>query len=129
MISYTQQILTDGGMTGTDETPSEALWVGECTEFGIQATRTSTAAGTIKLQACVSNVRPNKLDGNSPDGRIEESAWEDVVDSEQSVGAGEGWLWSYSGAGFNWVRVMYINASGSGDLNVIGTVKSKEVIE
>jgi hypothetical protein len=127
MISYSQQILTNGSMTGTSVLTSDPLWVGTASLFGIQALRSSTATGTLKLQASCSPVRPNVLDGNAPAQTIPDAEWEDVVDSDFAVVAGQGWLWSYDGAGFNWVRLVYTNATSTGVLNARANVKSNEI--
>jgi len=128
MISYSQKILIDGEMTGTDENTSDPLWVGTATVFGIQALRDGDAAGSVKLQASCSPARPNTLAGNLPSVAIPDEEWEDIPDSTFSVAATVGWIWSYDGAGFNWVRAVYTNASGTGTINVRANVKSNEVL-
>jgi hypothetical protein len=128
MICYNQILTTDGEMTGTDVINSDPLWVGTATLFGIQALRSSTATGTLKLQASCSPVRPDFLNGNAPLQEIPDDEWEDIVDSDFAVGVGEGWLWSYDGAGFPWVRVVYTNATDTGELQVRATVKSNEIV-
>lgn len=115
-------------MTGTAVNTSDPLWVGTAALFGIQALRSSTATGTVKLQASCSPVRPDALNGNAPEQTIPDSEWEDVLDSEFSVAAGEGYLWSYDGAGFNWVRAVYTNATSTGTLNIRANVKSNEIV-
>lgn len=127
MISYTQTLLNLGEMTGTDVNTSDACWVGTAVVFGIQALRDNDAEGTIKLQASCSPKRPNALNADVP-VEIADNEWEDIPDSEQTVGAGEGWLWSYDGAGFNWVRAVYTNTTGTGFVTIRANVKSEEVL-
>lgn len=126
MITYSQEILS-GEMADTDVNTSSALWVGTSTTFGIQAVRGGDAAGAVKLQSSCSLKRPNNMAANVP-VVIPDNEWEDIPDSEYSVAAGEGWIWSYDGAGFNWVRAVYTNASGTGDLIIRANVKSNEIV-
>lgn len=127
MISYTQTLVSSGTMTGTSEIDSKPFWIGTTQGFCIQAIWTGTATGTLKLQASNAATRPNTLNA-ATSAAVPSNSWSDVPDSEYSVTAAGNYLWNYDGAYFPWVRVVYVNATNTGTINVNGSAKSDEVL-
>lgn len=73
--------------------------------FALQAITTSTAVGTLKLQASAKSSEPTSA-----------ADWSDIADSSKAVSAAGTYAWSVSDAYYRWIRVVYTRTSGTGTI-------------
>lgn len=83
--------------------------------FSIQVVVTGTPTGTFKLQASNDPVYAS----NIPAGARVVTNWTDVASSSQVVSAAGSVMWSATDAMYNYVRVVYTDASGGASTAVI----------
>lgn len=90
------------------------VWLGHIVNYSIQLVFTGTPGGNFKLQA--SNDRGNinaQYPANQDAGVVN---WTDIADSAFTVSAAGNVMWDVQNAGYNWVRVVWTQTSGSGTL-------------
>lgn len=105
MKSYNRKILTDGAMANTDTLYSVAMDISRLLNCSLQAIWTGTPNGTISLQ-----------------GSNDNSNWNDLDDINSQInqpsGSGGSLLLDIDRLSFAFLRVKYVNSSGSGVLNI-----------
>lgn len=122
MKCNTIQMITNGSMTGTAEIDSSPIPLEQIYGFAIQAIWTGTPNGTIKLQA--SSDAPSRETQQSNGGPDTVTNWTDVANSSVSItGSAGNYMWNFNGAFYRYVRVVYVNSSSTGTLNVEMCVK------
>jgi hypothetical protein len=89
----------DGGVTEA----SAGISVGFYQDFTVHAFTTGTAAGTLVIQG-------------SNDVSATPSNWADVASTSAAMTSSTPYLKSVSNAPFEWIRVSYSGASGTGNL-------------
>jgi hypothetical protein len=109
-------------MTGTTEIDSAPLRVDQIFGLAIQATWTGTPNGTIKLQAsCDTPPTASQVANGGPDAVTN---WSDISDSSYSIsGVAGNYMWNINGAFYNYIRIVYVNASSTGSLSAKACVK------
>lgn len=86
---------------------SVPIRLGDLVTFSVQVTFSSgTLNGTLKLQ-----------------GSNDNSNWSDVAGSSQAVTSGASHLWTINNAGYDYVRVDWVNSSGTGTLSAEARIK------
>lgn len=83
--------------------------------FSIQVIITGTPTGTFKLQASDDPVYASSV----PAGARVVTNWTDVAGSSQSVTAAGSVMWSATDAMYNFIRVVYTDASSGASTAVI----------
>lgn len=73
--------------------------------FAIQAVTTSSAVGSLKLQASAELLSTNASTNN-----------QDVSGTTQAVAAAGTYIWNLSAQKYRWVRIVYTRTSGTGTL-------------
>jgi hypothetical protein len=81
--------------------------------FSIQVTWTGTPTGAFKLQVSSDPV-DNPYAANSPP-----THWTDMADSSQTISAAGDFMWNVSDVQFNWVRLVYTDASSGASAAII----------
>ena len=90
---------------------SDPIRLGDLTTFSIQVTFSSgTLNGTLKLQGSNDNTN-----------------WSDIGGSSQAVASGASHLWTINNAGYDYVRVDWVNSSGTGTLSAAARIKENVV--
>jgi hypothetical protein len=113
-------LLSASSMTGTSTVTSSPIPIDQLWGFAIQAVWTGTPTGTLKLQASCDPITPANASGSTP----VVTNWTDVADSSSSIaGAAGSYLWNVSSASYNFVRLVYTNASSTGSLSAKATLK------
>ncbi len=115
-------MLTNAVMTGTTEVDSPPLNLDQMFGLAIQAIWTGTPVGSMKLQASVqSPPTQNQTSNGGPDNITQ---WTDISGSSVSISASAGnFMWNLDAAYYRYIRLVYVNASGSGVLNVHANIK------
>lgn len=116
MKSNVSQILAAAAMTGTSVVNSNPIRLDQIYGFAIQAFWTGSPTGTLKLQAsCDSPPNHSQVSNGGPDTVTH---WDDIVNSSYAIAGTSGtYTWNFNGAFFNYVRLVYTNASGTGSLS------------
>jgi hypothetical protein len=115
---YNKKIVDNAAMSADIE--SVAYNVQQLLGYAIQAVFIGTPTGTLKLQAScdpATAITP----GGSP-----VSDWTDIADSSHAISIEGDFMWNVSDVMYNWVRLVYTDASGGtsdGVLNVIINAK------
>lgn len=86
------------------------VWLGHICNFSIQLFFTGSPTGTFKLQCSNDPGTPN----SSNQQAVGVVNWTDVAGSSQGVVAGGDITWNVQNAGYNFVRVVYTSAGGTG---------------
>lgn len=90
------------------------VWLGHIANFSIQLFFTGTPGGSFTLQA---SNDPGQIDQA---GQAVQYAgvtnWTTVADSAFTVSAAGDVMWDVQNTGYNWVRVVWTQTSGSGSL-------------
>ena len=122
MKSNTIQIITNGAMTGTAVINSTPVPLDQIFGYAVQAIWTGTPNGTLKLQAsCDAPLNTTQTSNGGPDAVTN---WTDIADSSDMISGSAGsYMWNVDGAYYRYVRVVYVNTSSTGVLNVQITVK------
>lgn len=122
MKSNVIQMLSGSAMTGTTVVNSNPIRVDQIYGFAIQAFWTGTPTGTLKLQAsCDSPPKQTQVSNGGPDAVTN---WSDIADSSYSIAGDAGnYMWNFNGSFYNYVRLVYTNASGTGSLSAEICVK------
>lgn len=92
------------------------IWLGHICNYSIQLVFTGSPNGTFKLQCSNDPGAPNG--GVSTNQALDVVNWTDILDSDQLITAAGNHVWQVENAGYNWVRVVYTAAAGSGSLDV-----------
>lgn len=90
-----------------------AIWLGHIANYAIQLVFTGSPIGNFKLQASNDDVDP-RLPQSDIESKIVN--WTDVLDSAQAITAAGDHMWTVENAGYTWVRVVWTQTGGSGDL-------------
>ena len=106
MRVYNKKIATNVVLNAGRQT--EAVELKNIYMYAITATITGTPTGTIKLQASADPLTNTTipLDDSLP------TNWVDVADSTFTVTAAGQNMWNVREVAYNWVRVVYTDASG-----------------
>ena len=102
-VLYQYQLFDAGLMLGTSTITSPVTNVGQLDNIGIQVRWTGTPTGTISVMCSVNGTDFDALSF--------------YVGLDQPVGSAGGYLISLNQLPFEFVRLQYVNASGSGLLN------------
>lgn len=94
---------------------SDPIWLGHISNYAIQLFFTGTPTGTLKLQASLDKGNPTKGESHWDLGSIKN--WTDLDCSSQGVSASGDHMWQVDNAGYNWVRVVWTPAGGTGTLD------------
>lgn len=95
----------------TNDWTSVPVWIGTVTEYSIQLVFTGTLQGIFKLQ--LSNDREQ-----SPERTENILNFSDISGSSQVIEESGDHTWDVRAAGYRWVRVKWIAASGAGTLQI-----------
>jgi hypothetical protein len=102
-------------VTGTDTAESAAIDAQQVVGISAQAITTSTAAGTLQVQ--VSNDVPPA--GYQPGGStFAPTNYTDLLATPITVAAGSTAIVPFQNAAYRWMRVVYVNTAGSGNVSV-----------
>src|SRR4051812_6788350 len=116
MKQNTITLLTNAVMTGTTEVDSPTIPCDQLWGFAIQAVWTGTPNGTLKLQA---SCDAPLLTSQTSNGTSNVTNWTDIADSSVVIaGAAGNYMWNVTVAGYRFVRLVYVNTSSTGVLNV-----------
>lgn len=114
-------LLSAAAMTSTTEVDSAAIPVDQLWGFAIQAVWTGTPTGNLKLQA---SCDAPLLTTQTSNGTSSVTNWTDVADTTVAVaGAAGNYMWNVTSAAYRFVRLVYINASGTGVLSATMSAK------
>lgn len=109
------QVVTSQAMSGTGVINSDPIYLGHMAGVCIQAKWTGTPTGTFKLQCAVTK---GENSANTP--AVMPTDWQDIADSSYATGGAAGtYTWNVRDAFYNWIRVVYTNASGTGTLESV----------
>ena len=110
----------NGAITNPDLSASlnlKPVWLGEVAIAAIQIVFTGTApTGTFKLQASCDKGNPKASSETQQYAGV--SNWTDVSSSSQAVTDAGNLLWNIADPGYQWVRVVWTRASGTGNITV-----------
>lgn len=110
----TLTISAGGVMTGTTVITSNPVRLDQIYGYAIQAVYTGSPVGTLKLQASSdSPARQTQVSNGGPDVVTN---WTDITDSSEAVSGAGSFMWNVTGCFYNYVRLVYTNASGTGVL-------------
>lgn len=88
--------------------------------YSIQATITGTPTGTVKLQASADPETNDTMPDGSP--KPSPTHWTDITDSTFTVLAAGNVMWNVREIGYNYVRVVYTDASSGASTAVMTAV-------
>lgn len=119
MKSNVVLLLTNSAMTGTTVVTSSPIRLDQIYGFAVQAfwVGSPNVTGTFKLQAsCDSPPTHSQVSNGGPDAVTN---WDDITNSPHTITTDTGgtYTWNFNGAFYNYVRLVYTNASGSGSLS------------
>ena len=118
MRIFNNTVIDSGVMTGTDVINSEPVWLGHIVYWSAQIDYTKsggTLTGAVKVQ--VSNADSVK----SGDKIVpKDPIWTDLPSATASVtdAASNSLIINLVDAGYQWARIVYTNATGTGVINV-----------
>lgn len=109
-------------MTGTTVVNSNPIRLDQIYGFAVQAVWTGTPTGTFKLQAsCDTPPNQSQVANGGPDPITH---WDDIANSSYAVGGSAGsYTWNFNGSFYNYMRLVYTNASGTGTVTANLCVK------
>lgn len=111
MRVYNKKIETSVTMNASFN--SAALQLYQMYGFSIQAVWTGTPNGTFKLQCSSDPVTQINTPPVAP------TNWSDVATSSQAVSAAGDYTWNVFEVMYNWVRLVYTDASGGSSTAVL----------
>lgn len=90
------------------------IWLGHICNYAIQLQFSGTPGGNFKLQA---SNDPGHINSATSTMQVSDLViWTDIADSAATVSAAGDIMWTVENAGYNWVRVVWTQTSGSGSL-------------
>lgn len=108
-----QEILLNAGDASGDLTSEHGL-LAHAFGYSIQVVITGSAAGSISLQGSSDPV-PNS---NFNVRTFPVANWTDIADSLEAVTGAGTVMYNVANASYNWVRVIYTSASGTGTMTI-----------
>lgn len=99
---------------------SQPIQVYNVVNYSIQITFTGTPTGTFKLQASADQAS-NAVSSGNYSGTNAPTHWTDITNSSFSVAAAGNVMWNVDDPGYNWVRVVYTDASGGASTALIAS--------
>lgn len=101
-------------MTGTTTITSNPVRVDQIYGYAVQAIYTGSPVGTLTLEAsCDSPGRQTQISSGGPDTVTN---WNTITDSSYAVSGAGKYMWNVNGAFYNYIRLVYVNTSGTGVL-------------
>src|SRR5574343_407072 len=88
------------------------VWLAHIANYSIQLVFTGSPGGNFKLQASNDEGYIDSAGGAQQYTNVVN--WTDIADSAQTISAAGDHMWTVENAGYNWVRVVWTAASGSG---------------
>lgn len=90
------------------------IWLGHIANYSIQIFFSGTPGGNFRLQASCDPGKPNAAsEAEKYNGVVN---WTDVADSAFTVSAAGDVMWDVQNTGYEWVRVVWTQTSGSGSV-------------
>lgn len=86
--------------------------------YAVQAIYSGSMLGTLKLQLSLDNVVVAVNSSNTASNVVN---WTDYTGSLSSTSGASGtssFVWNVNNPGYRWMRVAYVNGSGTGDLTI-----------
>lgn len=119
MKIYNIQFATDVDMNA--DITSDPLQLYEMFGYSIQVEFTGTPTGAFKLQASSDPIYKNAQVPPAP------TNWSDITDSDYTVSAAGNYMWNVSDVMYNYVRLVYTDASSgmSDAVLTVGTFNGK----
>lgn len=110
----TLNISNGGVMTDSTTIVSDPIRVDQIYGYAIQAVYTGAPIGTLSLQAsCDSTGRQTQVSSGGPDSVTN---WNTITNSPQAISGAGAFTWNVNGSFYNYVRLVYVNTSGTGVL-------------
>ncbi len=106
MRVYNQKIANDVALNANSN--GVAVELKNVFMYAITATITGTPTGTLKLQASSDPL----TDTTIPLTNSQPTNWVDITDSSFTVTSAGNSMWNVRDVAYNWVRVVYTDASG-----------------
>jgi len=110
-----QDLIPGGPESMSADIELPAVWLGHIANFSIQLFFSGGVNGTWKLQASNDVGIVNQGSNYVPSSVVN---WTDIADSSQAITSAGDIMWQFENAGFNWVRAVYSNNAGAGQLDV-----------
>ena len=88
------------------------IWLGHIANYSIQLIFTGTPGGNFKLQASCDTGKPNAQ--SETEKYLNVVNWTDVTDSAFTISAAGNVMWDVQNTGYEWVKVVWTQTSGSG---------------
>lgn len=110
--------LNSTAVSSTNTYRSKRLDTLDGSRVGLHISWTGTPTGTLTLWS--TNQADANTDGSADTGWVEET---DITFPAQPAGSASGIMLHLFEVGARWVRLKYVNASGSGELRGTGVVK------
>ncbi len=113
-----ENLLLVGGVQQTTDMSSsfnmKPVWLGHIVNYSIQVVFTGTPGGNFTLQASCDPGHPNAA--SDAEKYADVVNWTTVADSAFTVSAAGDVMYNVQNTGYEWVRVVWTQTSGSGTI-------------